>query len=149
MTKQVGNFLRELLFHFDQNEIITLVRNSLPALSWAKILFISALEGTRCNKILETVDLAITQYNRHVPTSVLNEIIQDAIRWRSPPTNRAGKQGKIYYCTQISEKPPSISIFVNDLDLFNESYRKYITSQLRIGLGFEGTSIRLFWTKRK
>jgi len=135
--------------NFDQNEIITLVRNSLPALSWAKILFISALEGTRCNKILETVDLAITQYNRHVPTSVLNEIIQDAIRWRSPPTNRAGKQGKIYYCTQISEKPPSISIFVNDLDLFNESYRKYITSQLRIGLGFEGTSIRLFWTKRK
>jgi GTP-binding protein len=134
---------------FDQNEIVALIRNSLTALSWAKILFISALEGTRCNRILEAVDLAITQYNRHVPTSILNEIVQDAIRWRSPPTNGAGKQGKIYYCTQISEKPPSISIFVNDPDLFNESYRKYISSQLRIGLGFEGTCIRLFWTKRK
>jgi len=59
---------------FDQNEIVALIRNSLPALSWAKILFISALEGTRCNRILEAVDLAITQYNRHVPTSILNEI---------------------------------------------------------------------------
>jgi len=133
----------------DQNEIVKLVRNSLPALSWADILFVSALEGTRCNKILEAVDLAITQYNRYIPTSILNEIIQDAIRWRSPPINGANKQGKIYYCTQVSEKPPSISIFVNDPDLFNESYRKYISSQFRSSLGFKGTSLRLFWTKRK
>jgi len=135
--------------NLDQNELRLLVKNSLPALSWAEVLFVSALEGTRCNKILEAVDLAITQYNRRIPTSILNEIIQDAIRWRTPPTNGAGKQGKIYYCTQISEKPPSISIFVNDPDLFNDSYRKYISSQLRSGLGFKGTAIRLFWTKRK
>lgn len=135
--------------NFDQNELVLLIKNSLPALSWAEILFVSALEGTRCNKILESVDTAITQYNRYIPTSVLNEIVQDAIRWRTPPTNGIGKQGKIYYCTQISEKPPSMSIFVNDPDLFNESYRKYISSQLRSGLGFKGTSIRLFWTRRK
>jgi len=134
---------------FDQNEIKLLVANSLPSLSWAETLFVSALEGTRCIKILEAIDLAITQYNRHVPTSILNEIVQEAISWRSPPTNGANKQGKIYYCTQISEKPPSISIFVNDPDLFNDSYRKYISSQLRSGLGFKGTAIRLFWTKRK
>jgi GTP-binding protein len=146
MNKWDQIFSRE---NFDQNELILLIKNSLPALSWAEILFVSALEGTRCNKILEAVDSAITQYNRHIPTSVLNEIIQDAIRWRPPPTNGSGKQGKIYYCTQISENPPSISIFVNDPDLFNESYRKYITSQLRNGLGFKGTSIRLFWIKRK
>jgi GTP-binding protein len=134
---------------FDQNEIISLIKSSLLALSWAEILFVSALEGTRCNKILETIDSAVTQFNRHVPTSILNEIIQDAIRWRSPPMNGSNRQGKIYYCTQIAEKPPSISVFVNDPDLFNESYRKYISSQLRSSLGFNGTPLRLFWTKRK
>ena len=133
----------------DQQEITALVKNSLPALSWAEILFVSALEGTRCNKILEAIDLAVTQYNRYVPTSILNEIVQDAIRWRPPPTNGTNRQGKIYYCTQVSEKPPSISIFVNDPDLFVISYRKYISSQLRSSLGLKGTSIRVFWTKRK
>jgi len=146
MNKWDKIVLRE---NFDQNEIIRLVNISLPALSWAEILFVSALEGTRCNKVLESVDLAITQYNRYIPTSILNEIIQEAIRWRPPPINGASKQGKIYYCTQVSEKPPSISIFVNDPDLFSESYRKYISSQLRSSLGFKGTSVRLFWTKRK
>ena len=134
---------------FNQNEIKLLVNNSFPALSWAETLFVSALEGTGCNKILESVDLAITQYNRHIPTSILNEIVQEALSWRPPPTNGANRQGKVYYCAQISERPPSISIFVNDPDLFTESYRKYISSQLRIGLGFKGTAIRLFWTKRK
>ena len=126
-----------------------LIRYYLPSIYWANVLFISAKDGTRCDKILNSVDLAMEEYNRHVPTSIVNEIIQEAIKWRAPPSIKNGKQGKIYYSTQINEKPPSFAIFVNEPILFNESYRRYIENQLRSGLGFQGTSLKIFWTKKK
>jgi len=126
-----------------------LLETSLPSVSWATALFTSAKDGTRCNKILEAIDSAVAQFNRHVSTSIHNEIIQEAIRWRPPPSTKSGKQGKIYYCTQISERPPTIAIFVNDPSLFNESYTRFIEGQFRDALGFEGTSLKLLWTKKR
>ena len=125
------------------------IRFYLPSIYWAIVLFISAKDGTRCDRILNSVDLAIEQYNRHVPTSIVNEIIEEAIKWRSPPSIKKGKQGKIYYSTQINNRPPTFAIFVNDPNLFNESYRRYIENQLRNALGFQGSSIRIFWTIKK
>ena len=126
-----------------------LIKRMLQPIAWADVLFTSAIYGNSCNKIFDYIDSAITQYNRHVPTSVYNEIIQEAIKWKTPPVYKSGKQGKIYYCTQVSDQPPGIAIFVNDSSLFNDTYRKYIETQLRTALGFKGTSLKIFWTTKR
>jgi GTP-binding protein len=76
---------------------------------------------------------------------VINDVIEEAVRWHSPPTTRQGKQGKIYYGTQVSSQPPTLVLFVNDPKRFNENYRRYMESQFRQQLGFLGTPIRLIW----
>jgi GTP-binding protein len=126
-----------------------MVLDSLPSISWADVLFTSAKTGLKCEKIFETIDSAITQYNRHVSTSIHNEIIQEALRWRPPSSDKTGKQGKVFYCTQISERPPGIVIFVNDPKYFNSSYKRYIETQFRSALNFKGTCLKIFWTKKK
>jgi GTP-binding protein len=80
---------------------------------------------------------------------VINEVLQEAISWHSPPTSRQGRQGKIYYGTQVSSQPPAIALFVNDAKRFNDNYRRYIEGQFRQQLGFTGTPIRLFWRSKK
>lgn len=95
------------------------------------------------------VNLAAEQHCRRVSTSVINEALEEALRWHTPPTTRQGRQGKIYYGTQVTSKPPSITLFVNDPKLFNENYRRYIERQFRQQLGFQGTPIRLFWRGKK
>ena len=72
-------------------------------------------------------------------------MLSEALAWRSPPTTRGGRQGRLYYGTQVSTQPPSFSLFVNEPRLFGDTYRRYIERQLREGLGFEGTPLKLFW----
>ena len=76
-------------------------------------------------------------------------MLEDAVSWHTPPTTRGGRQGKIYYGTQVSAQPPSIALFVNDPELFGDSYRRYIERQFRQSLGFTGTPVRLFWRGKK
>jgi GTPase len=76
---------------------------------------------------------------------VINEVIQEAISWHSPPVTRQGKQGRIYYGTQVTTQPPTITLFVNDPSRFNDNYKRYIDRQFRQQLGFSGTPIRIFW----
>jgi len=121
----------------------------LNFLDWAEALFISAKTGQRLDKIFTAVDAAVEQHRRRVSTAVVNEVIQDALRWHSPPATRQGRQGKIYYATQVATQPPAIAIFVNDAKLFKENYRRYIESQVRKQLGFRGTPIRLLWRSKK
>ncbi|OKH19760.1 ribosome biogenesis GTPase Der [[Limnothrix rosea] IAM M-220] len=118
-------------------------------MEWADILFISAQTGQRVNKILDLVDQAAESHRRRVSTSVINEVIQEAVTWHSPPTNRQGRQGKIYYGTQVRNQPPTISLFVNDPKRFNDNYRRYIEKQFRKDLAFPGTPIRLVWRGKK
>ncbi len=126
-----------------------LVRDRLHFTDWAEMIFVSAMTGQRVEKILERVKLAAEQHSRRVTTAVINEVLEDATRWHSPPTTRQGRQGKIYYGTQVSSKPPSIALFVNDPALFNENYRRYVDRQFRESLGFQGTPIRFFWRGKK
>ncbi|MBD0266975.1 ribosome biogenesis GTPase Der [Pseudanabaena sp. FACHB-2040] len=112
---------------------------------WAKRIYASALTGQRVPKILELVDEAVEQHRRRVTTSVVNEVLKDAAGWHTPPTTRQGRQGRIYYGTQVTTQPPSFTLFVNDPKLFKDNYRKYIERQFRDNLGFEGTPIRIFW----
>lgn len=116
---------------------------------WAETIFVSALTGLRVEKIIDLVNTAAEQHKRRVSTSVLNEVLEEAVGWHTPPTTRQGRQGKIYYGTQVASQPPTITLFVNNPDLFNESYRRYIERQFRQHLGFKGTPIRLLWRGKK
>jgi len=121
------------------------LRARLYFLDWATMLFTSALSGQRVQGIFPLAASAVEQHRRRVSTSVVNEVLQEALRWRTPPATRGGRQGRLYYGTQVAVRPPSFTLFVNDPKLFGDTYRRYVERQLREGLGFEGTPIRLFW----
>src|SRR5919199_1685237 len=100
-------------------------------------------------KILDLVDTAAASHRRRVTTSVINEVLEEAVSWHSPPTSRQGRQGKIYYGTQVASQPPTIALFVNEAKRFNDNYRRYIERQFRQQLGFTGTPLRLLWRGKK
>jgi len=125
-------------------------REELNQVRWAPILFISAHTGQRCNKIYKVVDDALAAHRRRISTAVLNEVLRDAVLWQPPPAKRSGSQAKIYYCNQVSTRPPTIVIFCNDPSLVPDNYRRYLDRKFREGLdGFEATPIRwIFRGKR-
>ncbi|HYW19430.1 MAG TPA: ribosome biogenesis GTPase Der [Nodularia sp. (in: cyanobacteria)] len=116
---------------------------------WAETIFVSASTGQRVEKILELVNEAAESHKRRVSTSVINEVLTDAVSWHSPPASRGGRQGKIYYGTQVGIQPPTIALFVNEAKRFNDNYRRYIERQFRKQLGFKGTPMRLLWRSKK
>ncbi len=125
------------------------VKDRLSFIEWAEIIFVSAMTGKRVETILDLVDTAANQHERRVSTSVINEVLQEAVSWYTPPTNRQGRQGKIYYGTQVKSKPPTIALFVNDPKRFKDNYRRYIERQFRQQLDFTGTPLRLLWRGKK
>jgi GTP-binding protein len=125
------------------------LKDRLHFTEWAETIYVSAMTGQRVEKILDLVDRAAEQHGRRVSTSVINEALEEAAKWHSPPTTRQGRQGRIYYGTQVTTKPPTVTLFVNDPKLFNDNYRRYIERQFRQQLGFQGTPIRLFWRGKK
>jgi GTPase len=125
------------------------IRSRLGFVDWADMIFISAQTGQRVEKIIDLVNVSAEQHKRRVSTAVINEVLEEAARWHTPPTNRQGRQGKIYYGTQVSSHPPTIALFVNSPDLFNDNYRRYVERQFRQSLGFQGTPIRLLWRGKK
>ena len=114
----------------------------LPQLSWAKSLYVSAKTGLRTADVFKAVTSAAEQHRRRVTTAIMNEVLEDGVRWQKPPSTSTGRQGSIYYCAQVSTAPPTIAIFVNDPDLFSETYRRYLEGHFRKSLGFEGSPIR-------
>jgi GTPase len=125
------------------------LENRFNFAEWADTIFISAQTGQRVEKIFELVDAAAAQHKRRVSTSVINEVLEDAQAWLSPPASRQGRQGKIYYGTQVSSRPPTIALFVNEPQLFKDNYRRYIERQFRKQLGFQGSPLRLLWRGKK
>ncbi|MEL6787569.1 MAG: ribosome biogenesis GTPase Der [Cyanobacteria bacterium J06607_15] len=131
------------------NEYKKEILSRLYFMEWAEMIFVSAMTGQRVNKILDLVDIAAESHRRRVTTSVINEVLEEAVSWHSPPTNRQGKQGRIYYGTQVSSQPPTIALFVNEPKRFNDNYRRYIDRQFRDQLGFTGTPVKLIWRGKK
>jgi GTPase len=125
------------------------VKAKLHFTEWADVVFTSAMTGQRVEKIFDMISPAAEQHRRRVTTSVINEILEDATSWYTPPTTRGGKQGRIYYGTQVSAQPPTIALFVNNPEFFGETYRRYIERKVRESLGFKGTPIRLLWRGKK
>ncbi|MCU0568553.1 MAG: ribosome biogenesis GTPase Der [Oculatellaceae cyanobacterium Prado106] len=126
-----------------------LIKDRLHFTAWAETIFVSAMTGQRVENILTLVKTAAAQHKRRVSTSVINEVLEEALKWHTPPTTRQGRQGKIYYGTQVTSQPPTMTLFVNDPKLFNDNFRRYIERQFRQQLGFEGTPVRLIWRGKK
>jgi GTP-binding protein len=126
-----------------------MLQERLYFMDWAETIFVSALTGKRVEEILNLVDNAAEGHKKRVSTAVINEVIEEAVTWRTPPTSRQGKQGKIYYGTQVTVKPPTITLFVNDPKRLDDNYRRYIENQFRKQLGFQGTPLRLFWRGKR
>ena len=118
------------------------IYNKISYATYAPIMFISAKTGQRVNKIFEKVNEVYKQNSLRVSTSVINEVINEAISVVQPPTDK-GKRLKILYGTQASTKPPTFVIFVNNKDLFHFSYQRYLINNFRNNFGLEGTPVRL------
>ena len=114
----------------------------LPYLSYAPIIFISAKTGQRVEKLFDMINNVANQNALRVSTSVLNQVLAEAIAVVQPPTDK-GRRLKLYYMTQASTKPPTFVVFVNDKKLFHFSYERYLVNQLRKEFGLVGTPIRM------
>ena len=118
------------------------IRRDLSYLTYAPIIFLSALTGQRVGKLYERINAVANQSAMRITTGMLNNILEDATARVQPPTDK-GRRLKIYYMTQVGVKPPHFVIFCNDARLFHFSYQRYLENQLRGVFGLEGTPIRL------
>ncbi len=118
------------------------VYEKLKYLSYAPIIFISAKTGQRVNKLFDLINYVAEQNSLRISTSVLNQVINEAIAIVQPPTDK-GKRLKIFYGTQASTRPPTFVIFVNSKELFHFSYERYLVNQIRKEFGLEGTPVRI------
>lgn len=118
------------------------VRTALAYMTYAPIVYVSALTGQRVEKLYPLIKKVYEEASRRVPTGMLNDVLNDAMTRVQPPSDK-GKRLKIYYMTQSSTNPPTFVIFCNSAALFHFSYQRYIENCIREAFGFEGTPIRL------
>ena len=118
------------------------VRRDLSYMTYAPILFISALTGQRVNRLFELINSVNDQAAMRITTGMLNTLLADATARVQPPTDK-GRRLKIFYMTQVGVKPPHFVCFCNDAQLFHFSYQRYIENQIRATFGLEGTPVRL------
>lgn len=130
------------------NDFTKKLRSTLSFMPYAEIMFISALTGQRVPKLFDTIDAVIENCSLRVQTGVLNEIVAEACAMQQPPSDK-GKKLKIFYVTQVSVKPPTFVIFVNDKELMHFSYTRYIENQIRDTFGFRGTPLKFIIRERK
>lgn len=120
----------------------------LAFMSYVPMLFISALTGQRVNKVMELVDEVYAETCRRITTGTLNDIVNEAVSMNEPPSDK-GRRLRIYYATQVSIKPPTFVIFVNDSTLVHFSYERYLENYFRKAFGLTGTPLRLYFRNRK
>lgn len=124
------------------------VRDVLSFMSYAEIMYISALTGQRLTKLFDMIEMVIQNQTLRIATGVLNEIMMEAVAMQQPPSDK-GKRLKLFYITQVAVKPPTFVIFVNDKELMHFSYTRYIENKVREAFGFRGTSLKFIIRERK
>ena len=122
------------------NRYLKDIANELAYMAYAPRVFISAQTGQRIDRMLEMIQTVHQNHALRISTGVLNEVLIEATAMQQPPADK-GRQLRLYYMTQVSVKPPTFVIFVNERGLFHFSYRRYIENQLREAFGFVGTPI--------
>jgi len=123
------------------------VRTHFQFLDYAPIVFLSALTSKRIHTLMPKVQIASENHSKRIETSILNDVIMDAIA-HTPTQTINGRKLKILYATQVAVKPPSFVVFVNDPELMHFSYRRFLENKIREAFGFEGTPIKIFARKR-
>ena len=124
------------------------IRTVLSFMNYAHIMFVSAKTGQRLPKLYETIDAVNENHSMRVATGVLNEIMAQAVAMKQPPSDK-GKRLKLYSITQVSVRPPTFVIFVNNRELMHFSYTRYIENQIRETFGFIGTPLKIIIRERK
>ncbi|AAG51052.1 GTPase, putative; 34281-30152 [Arabidopsis thaliana] len=140
----IPNKNQETAAHYEDD-----VREKLRSLKWAPIVYSTAITGHSVDNIVVAAATVQKERSRRLSTAILNQVIREAVAFKSPPRTRGGKRGRVYYCTQAAIRPPTFVFFVNDAKLFSDTYRRYMEKQLRTDAGFAGTPIRLLWRSRK
>ena len=130
------------------NEFKYKIRETFAFMSYASIMFTSAVTGRNIPALLEEIKKVNEQHKRRITTGMLNDVINEAINKQQPPSDK-GKRLRIYYGTQASVAPPTFVLFVNDKELFHFSYKRFIENQIRENFCFDGTPIRLIIRERK
>ena len=120
----------------------------LSYMPYAELIFLSAKTGQRLPKLFDVIDAVIENCALRIQTGVLNEILMEATAMKQPPSDK-GRRLRIYYITQVSVKPPTFVMFVNDKKLTHFSYTRYIENQIRNTFGFRGTPLRFLYRERK
>lgn len=123
------------------------IRKEFQYLRFAPILFVSAKTGQRLNKLPELINMIHENRARRVQSSVLNNVLMDAVAMNPTPTDK-GRRLKIYYMTQVAINPPTFVVFVNDVELMHFSYERFLENQLRESFYFEGTPVHIITRAR-
>ena len=123
------------------------IKEILSFMPYAEIMFVSAQTGQRLTKMYEMIDMVIENQSMRVQTGVLNEILTEAVAMQQPPSDK-GKRLKIFYITQVSIKPPTFVLFVNNKELMHFSYTRYIENKIRETFGFRGTALHFIVRER-
>ena len=116
-------------------------------MTYAPVVFLSALTKQRLHKLLPVVQHVADQHSLRVQTHLLNDVVSDAVAINPPPTDK-GRRMRINYVTQVAVKPPTMVVFVNDPELMHFSYERYLENKIRAAFDFEGTPIRIFTRKK-
>lgn len=138
-VKKETNTLRD----FEQE-----IRDEFRYLDYAPIIFVSAVTKQRLNKLPAMIEEVSMNQNLRIPSSLLNDVIMDAVAINPTPTDK-GKRLKIFYATQVAVKPPTFVVFVNEEELMHFSYLRFLENQIRKAFTFEGTPIRIIARRRK
>lgn len=128
--------------HFEKN-----IRDHFLFMTYAPVIFLSALTKSRLHKLLPVVVHVSEQHALRIPTHLLNDVVADAIAINPPPSDK-GKRLRINYATQVAVKPPTIVLFANDPEMMHFSYERYLENKIRAAFQFEGTPVRIFSRKK-
>ena len=129
------------------NEFKKKLASDLAFMDYVPMLFISALTGQRVNKVMELADYAHQKNSTRISTGTLNDILSEAVMSTEPPSDK-GRRLKIYYGTQVSTRPPTFALFVNEPDIMHFSYKRYLENYLRKSFELDATPIRILVRKR-
>ncbi|WP_409270484.1 ribosome biogenesis GTPase Der [Neobacillus sp. SCS-31] len=124
------------------------IREHFQFLDYAPIVFLSAKTKKRVQTLLPVINMVSENHAMRVQTTILNDIIMDAVAMNPTPTDK-GRRLKIYYTTQVAVKPPAFVVFVNDPEMMHFSYERFLENRIRDAFGFEGTPIRIYARERK
>jgi GTP-binding protein len=131
------------------NKYIELIKSELRQIAFAEVIFTSAHTKQRVGKILEAAERAFEQTRRRISTSLMNQVMNEAVAMVPPPSSKRGKRLRVYYCTQVQVAPPTFVLFVNEDRLLTDAYRTYLERKIREAFGFTGTAIRVMTREKK